>query len=863
MIWHSSDINSVVNELESNSENGLANGVVDLRLKKYGKNAIKNIEKPSYKKHFLSELNNKFVYALSIIAILSFIISIVYEKTDIFSPLLIILIVVINALISAYHLYRSELALNALKSIAHPTALVIRDGIKKQIPSEDLVPGDIILLKEGDYITADARIIEANNFACNEYVLSGEDIPVNKKAEDILDDITPVTKRTNMVYSGCAVSYGTAKAVVVETGLFTTLGQSSAIGQQIGKETMPFKEKLDSTAKLSNIIILIICAVVFLIGVIQNFNTLGFAATTITSLLNAMALAVAAIPEGLPAISTVAVALGIERMIKDEIIIKKVSALETLGKTTVICADKTGIITHNSMQLAKIFDGDAVFELDNTPINEKNNMILRLATACSTLEDDPTEAAVKSACTSYCGLDETEIGNLYPRVGFVPFDFSKKATISINVINGTPVAIVKGAPEMLVEYLTEANPENILKINDEFAKEAYRVVLVAMKPLDEIPANPSFSLVESGLNFVGLLGIDDQPRTDTIAAIKSCENAGIRTIMITGDNPLTAGAIARRVGILKDDTKVITGAELAEMSDEELYNNISKYSVFARICPEDKIRIIDALKKSGETVTVTGDGFKDIQALAAADIGCNMGENGSDVARGNADIIIRNSYFCSIVSAIKESRGLFANIQKTVAFLLSCNVAEILVYLLGLIIFKKPPLSAVQLLWINLLTDCAPVIALSTEKAEDNVMSERSHSLSGRLFDNKTLIDISLEALFMTAMSLVAFTVGYSIGQISVAMTMVFAVLAMSQIFHAFNIRTYKSIISTRLSLDSFMTVSSILILFIVLFLILTPAGYLFGLTVLNAKAFFISLLLAIAIIPFCEILKVIKKATK
>ena len=860
MIWHSVDTDSVLTELEVTSENGLSNGTVDLRLKKYGKNVIRNIEKPSFKKHFLSQLKNKYVYILSVIAVISFIFSLIYQKNDYYSPILIIGIVLLNSVISAYQMLRSDIALNSLRSITNPIATVIRDGIEKQINAEDLVPGDIIIVKEGDYIPADARLIETNNFAANEFILSGEDVPANKKENAMVDDIADVTARTNMIFSGCVAVRGTAKAVVVETGLNTQIGHNSTLNQQSGSDSLPVGEKLDYFGRIINIAILLVCAVVFVLQLIYNFKNQGFATTTATALLNSMCLAVSAIPEGLPAISTIAVALGIERIIREDIIIKKVSALEILGKTTVICADKTGIITKNSMYLDRIFDGENVVSVEDSPLDEKGMTILRLASSCSTLDNDATEASIKKACVKHCDITAEELDNLFPRVEMIPFDSDRKTTTSINMIDGKPYAIIKGATESLADKFNNIDEKTVLKVNEEFAGDALRVVCIAIKPLDAIPSNPSPQDIENDLTFVGLIGLSDPLRVPTIDAIKMNDSAGIRTVMITGDNLTTAKAVARRAGILKDNFETITGAEIEKMTDEELKDNISKYAVFARVTPDDKLRIISAFRSTGEIVTITGDNFKDVQALASADIGCAMGRLGTDVIRANADIIIKNSHFDSIVNAIKESRGLFANIQKSVLYLLACNIAEILFYLISLIIFKKPPISAVQLLWINLLTDCAPVIAIATTKAEDLVMKKHPTALGGRLFETSSIIDIALHSVYISAVTTAAFIIGYKSNDYTYAMTMAFSTLALTEIFHAFNMRSQSSIFKIKCGINDFLFISSILIIFIILFLCLTPAGFVFGLKILSFKYLLISLLLSISIIVFCEFLKLLKK---
>ncbi len=864
MIWHSCELTDVLKEFNVSPNGGLTNGTADINIRKYGRNAIRNIEKPSFKKHFFKQLKAKSAIILSVIAAVTLIFNIVYKEDNPYSPIFIVGIILLNSLISAFQLYKSEMALNSLKSVSTPNATVIRDEIEKVISAEELVPGDIILIKSGDIIPADARLIENNNLSCNEYVLTGEDVPVNKHFDSVAEDIAPIQDRTNMLFSGCTVLTGNAKAVVVETGLNTEIGKNSALSQQSGEDNTPLQSRLDATEKLFNFCVLIVCGIVFIINLIQNFKNVGFAATTATALLNSMALAVAAIPEGLPAISTIAIALGIERIIHEDIIIKKVSALETIGQTGVICSDKTGIITKNSMQVEEIFNGKSTVNLNNDQLDEKELMILRLAAVCSTLEDDPTESAIKNACNEKCSINFEELTTIYPRVGLIPFDSARKIMTSINVINGNPVAIIKGAPEILADKFIGIDSKIILDENEKMANNAFRVICVGIKPLSEIPANPSPETIENDINFVGLIGINDPPRTSTIEAINACDKAGIKTVMITGDNLLTAKAVARRVGILKDGTATITGPELLDISDDELVKTIKNYTVFARITPDDKIRIINALQKSGEIVTITGNDFKDAQALANADVGCAIGKYGADVARGNADIIINNSKFESIVSAIRESRGLFANIQKAVAYLLSCNIAELAIYLITLIFWKNPPISAVQLLWINLLTDCAPVLALSTLKADKDVMSEPPMALSGRIFDNLSLFDIILQSAFIAFTSIVAFILGFvNSGNLVKGMTMVFACLGLTEIFHAYNHKNRTSLFLNKFCLGDFINISSILMIFIILFLVLTPAGFAFGLTILKSKDILICLGLSIAIIPFCEILKLLKRLIK
>lgn len=859
MIWHSTDRAAVLKKLEVDDKKGLPNGVADMRLEKYGKNIISDSGKPTYLKRFLSQLNSKLVLVLIITALLSFIVSLMYNEVNSFSPLLIIGIVIINAAVSAYHLHTCDNALDGMKSATNPTAAVLRDGIVKNINSALLVPGDIILLEEGDYISADARIIESNEFRCNEVSLTGSEIPVEKSGEGIFEEITAACDRSNMVFSGTSVAHGNAKAVVVATGLNTETGHTTAILQQTGEKKLPLEKELDGIGKIVNIAVLIICVIAFIIGLIQNFSSGNFAAMTLRVLVNSVALAVAAIPEGLPAVATVVVAVGIQRIVQDKIIIKDSDALETLGKTNVICADKTGILTRNKMQLSRIYDGDKITDVESEALTEKSALVLKLATACSTLRNDPTEEAIKKACLAYNSMSEKDIAGFFPRLGVIPFDSERKTMTVISMINEKPFAIIKGAPEVVLSECVGINAEEVLKINDAMAEDALRIVCIAMRPLDSIPANPNPEEIEHGLTFVGLLGIIDPPRDNVTDDIAACKAAGIRTVMITGDNLITAKSIARRIGILTDDSNAVTGEELASLSDEELAQSIKSYSVYARVSPADKTRIVKAWQQNGAVVTVTGDSVQDTEALISADIGCAMGKFGADVARGTADIVISNSRFGSTVCAIKESRGLFDNIRKSVYYLLSCNFAELLSVFIGMLVFSGTPLSAVQLLWINLLTDCAPAISISMEKAEDEVMKRKPYTALGKLFDGKSLIGLAIQSLTITAATLIAFALGRSTGS-AAAMTMAFGVLGMSEIFHCYNNRLDGTLFGKRIFANRFLNLSAILTLFILIFLMLTPAGYVFGMTVISAKQFFICLLLAFAIVPVTELIKLVNK---
>ena len=863
MIWHSSEYKEVLKYFEVDPKVGLSKEESKNRIYEYGKNTITRIEKPDFLKYFIKNLTLTPVIALIVLSVISFGISWIYNGSAPISVLLIIGVVILNALISAYHLYSSEKVLNSLNNRTDAICRCIRNGEVTNVKSSLLVPGDIIILSEGDFISADARLIEANEFRCNESALTGETVPVEKSADVVFEDIAPVNERKNMVFCGCNVVHGEAKAIVVATGLNSENGRCEAILQQTGKNTLPLEALLDKSGKIMNCIIFGICILYFILGIFRNFDSSRFASMTVDMLVETVALGVAAIPEALPMMSTLVISLGLERIIADNIIIKKTDAVQLLGQTTVICADKTGILTHHTMTLSKIYDGDIIVDPETEVLSEKSALVLKLAAACSTLSNDATEKTLNDACIKYNSMSEIDIENAFPRLGVIPFDSERKSMTTINMINGKPFAIVKGAPEILIEKCIGCDREKIQSLNDDMAKDGYRVICIGLRALDEIPSSPKAEEIENNLIFAGLLCLSDPPRNEAIAGIAACDNAGITTIMMTGDNALTASAIARRIGILKNGTQILTGTELSELSDQELYENIEKYSVYARISPADKVRIIKAWQQRGEIVTVTGDGVEDAVALSTADIGCAVGKNGTDVARGNADTIITNNSFLSVVSAVKESRGLFENIRKSVFFLLSCNFGEVLVFLLSMIFFGVAPMNAVQLLWINLLTDCAPTLSLSLEKAEENVIKHKPKALSGRLFHKRSIIAGAAYAIFIALMTLITFTVGKKIG-VSHAMTMSFTTLGLIQIFHSYNLKTSDSIFKSFkkvFTTNSFMNISNALAIFAIVFLGFTPVGIPFGLTVLSIKRFSVCLILSILIIPFGEIIKLIQKS--
>ena len=859
MIWHSATIDEVLSELSTDSSTGLANGIAEQRFEEYGSNEINNSEKISLIQRFLLQFKSKTVIFLIIVSLISFAVSLVYSQPYAYMSLLLIAIVIVNAVISAFHLYSCDNTLDDIKSRTHPTVKVLREGIERVITADKLVKGDIILLNEGDYVSADARLIESVELRCNEAALTGEEVPVEKDSNVVLEDIVSFENRANMVFSGTTVVHGSAKAVVVATGFETENGKTTAISEQIGAKQFPIEAELDVIGKFVNASVLAICGLVFLINIITNFSsTQPFAVISVNAVLNALALAVAAIPKGLPAIATIVIAIGLGRILKDKIIIKENNAFETIGKTNVIIADKTGIFTHKDMVLKKVYDGKELLELEEDSLTESASILLRLGAVCSTLNNDATEKAIKKACLKYNSMSESDLLNLMPKINQIPFDASRKSMTVITMINERPFAIVKGAPEMIVPKCINCNAQEVLKVNEELADCAYRNVCIAIKPLGEIPANPQVDEIENNLSFVGLLALEEPIRKSALEDIKLCDKANIKVVMVTGDGLSTAKAIAIKMGILKEDSEALTGAELNAMTDEELAENIDKYRVFARVSPNDKLRIVKAWQSKKAIVTITGDSLNDAESLACADVGCAIGQYGTDVAKGNADIIILKNNFGSVVTAIKESRGFFSNIKKAVYYLCSCNFAELILMFLGTCFFKSPVLVPAQLLLINFLTDCAPAISFSMEKAENSVMQKKSFKKLRKIIDTKSLASLLIQSLFIAVATIVSFSIG-SIYSYEIAMTMAFATLGISQGVHCFNNKFEGTVFNKNIFSNTFMNKSVFACVFIVIFLVFTPIGFTFGLTILNIWQFLIALGLSFVILPVSELLKFLK----
>ncbi|MGN1248738.1 MAG: cation-translocating P-type ATPase, partial [Candidatus Spyradocola sp.] len=776
--------------------------------------------------------------------------------------LLIVAIVIANAVMGVLQESKAEKALDALKNLSAPHARVLRDGKESVVDAKALVPGDVILLEAGDFVPADARLITAASLKCEESALTGESVPAEKDAQTTVPDDAPLGDRRNMVYSGCSVTYGRATAVVTATGMNTEMGKIANLLDSSEDTQTPLQKKLANLGKYLGILALAACAVVFVVGLFNGMDVMDIFMT-------AVSLAVSAIPEGLPAIVTIVLAIGVQRMVKRNAIIRRLPAVETLGSASVICSDKTGTLTQNRMTLTHAYvDGASAPEEISSHNSESVRQLLRLAALCCdgsvTFTDDeeqhigdPTETAILVAAHKN-GMDKDDLNAQSPRLAELPFDSDRKLMTTVNRIDGQNVVIVKGAFDVLASRCTSGDLKVARRVCDEMSAQALRVLAVAAKRIDNLPEAPTSDALECNLTLLGLVGMIDPPRPEAREAVRQCRKAGIKPVMITGDHVVTASAIARDLGILQPGDEAITGAQLQKMTDSELDARVRGISVYARVSPEDKIRIVRAWQRQGEIVSMTGDGVNDAPALKAADIGCAMGITGTDVAKGAADMTLTDDNFATIVSAVREGRGIYDNIKKAVGFLLGTNIGEILTVFLAMVCWHKSPLLSMQLLWINLVTDSLPAIAIGMEPVEPDVMDRKPKPRDESLFAHGMGVRIALQGLLFSGLTLLAFRLGESVtGALAGGQTLAFMVLALSQIFHAFNMRTNQSLFKVGVFSNSQMNKAALVSLALTAaVLFIPPLATLFGLIRLPGWLYLAGLGLSLVSIPVVEFTK-------
>ena len=821
MEWYRQTKEKLLSNLNTNVDSGLSSEDVENRLKKYGPNELKEEEKRSLLSKILAQFNDFLVIILIVASIISFAVG---EKAD---SIVILAIVVINAFLGLYQEGKAEKSLEALKKMAAPNAKVIRNGATTIVPADTLVPGDIVLLESGDIIPADLRLIESSNLKIEEASLTGESVPVEKNGLTTFDKEASLGDRINMAYMSTIVTYGRGRGIVVETGHGTEIGKIATMIQTFEDESTPLQKKLDQLGKYLGIACIIVCALVFGIGILQGRDILEM-------FMVAISLAVAAIPEGLPAIVTIVLALGMNRMVKRNAIVKKLLAVETLGCTTVICSDKTGTLTQNEMTVVKAYTNGKIiditgtgyepkgeFLLDESSIDPKENVnlntLISIGILCNdaTLEEtsesyriigDPTEGSLITLAGKG-GLYKNEINNKYPRIEEIPFDSDRKmmTTFHKDFFPDKLVSFTKGAPDIVINkceniYLngeivpfTDELKKEVLDINSRFSRKALRVLAFAFRKYDNLPNEITSDTIENNMIFVGLVGMIDPPREEAKKAIKHCKEAGIKTVMITGDYKETAFAIAKELGMVEHEDEAIMGKELDNVSDEDLKELVKQKRVYARVSPEHKVRIISALKANGEIAAMTGDGVNDALALKRADIGVAMGITGTDVAKNTAEVILTDDNFASIVAAVEEGRIIYSNIKKFVFFLLSCNIGEILIVFLSILFNLPVPLIPIQLLWLNLVTDSFPALALGVEKGDPEIMKIPPRNSNEPILDKGMVRAIIFQSIAIAAGSLLAYIWGlktYGMDNLIIARTMTFATLITAELLRAFSSRS-------------------------------------------------------------------------
>ncbi len=865
MIPHFDKTHAIISMLKSDEKKGLSSDVAKEMLEYYGENALRGEKKKSLLARFLEQFKDVMILILLIAAAVSFAIAI-YEKNmaELAEPALILLIVVLNAIIGLIQESRAEAALEALKSMSAPHARVIRDGEEKIIEASKLVPGDIIKIEAGDFVPADARLLSSSSLKAEESALTGESVPVEKLADaEVLED-APLGDRVNMIFSGTSITYGTAFAIVTATGMDTEMGKIAELLESDKDSETPLQKKLAKLGKYLGFVALAACAVIFVIGILNKIPA-------IEMFMTAVSLAVSAIPEGLPAIVTVVLSIGVSRMVKRNAIIKRLPAVETLGSASVVCSDKTGTLTLNRMTLTKVYvDGTEEPLNISKELPSYSKELLKTAVLCcngsvtekdGALEHigDPTETAIIAAAKGL-GIEKNDINEKYPRKLELPFDSDRKLMSSVNEMDGKLIVIVKGAFDMLRKRCKEGNLEYASKMTEEMSASALRVLGIAYKEIDSLPENPSSEELENDLIFLGLVGMIDPPRPEARDAVAICKKAGITPVMITGDHVITASAIARELGILTNDMRAVTGAEIDAMSDDELNKNVSKIAVYARVSPENKIRIVKAWQSLGKIVAMTGDGVNDAPALNAADIGCAMGITGTDVAKGAADMILTDDNFQTIVHAVSEGRGIYSNIKKVVGFLLGTNIGELLTVFVAMLLWHETPLLSMQLLWINLVTDSLPAIALGMEDVEEDVMSEKPRPADEGIFAGGLGIRTVIFGALFAILTLIGYSLGKGAAGISGGQTLAFFTLAISQLVHSFNMRSEKSLFKIKVFANKKLNLAIIASILLVMLVLFSPIKSFFGFVALPFGYYILGIILTLIPIVVMEGYKIFFK---
>ena len=858
-MWQTMRKDEVLKKLDTNEKLGLSEEEVLKRRKENGNNVLQEKKKESIFVKFFKQFNDFMIIILIIASIISALVSKMQGENDYFDSIIIIAIVVLNAVMGVVQEAKAEKSIESLKKMTPQKAKVVRDGKSKEVNAEDLVPGDIIVLEAGNFVPADCRILENYQLKVEESSLTGETVATDKDSDFIAKKDSPLGDRKNMAFMASTTVNGHGRAVVTEIGMKTEVGKIANMMIENEAPETPIQKKLGQVGKVLGVACLVICIVIFLIGIVKKIEPIEMFMTSV-------GLAVAAIPEGLPAIVTIMLSIGVTKMAKKNSIIRKLPAVETLGSSTVICSDKTGTLTQNKMKVVEIYSA-----------NSSNN-IVELASLCTDCEvnvqsngkqevvGEATEKAIVEKLIDM-GKSKQELELIMPRVNEIPFDSTRKMMTTIHKLNNKYRIITKGAPDVLLKYCVRDNISNdvmsdrhikeILNQNAKMANKALRVIAVAYKDVVSLPSKISSENIEKDLNFVGLLGMIDPPREGVKEAVKTCRRAGIKTVMITGDHLDTARAIARDLSIMGPYDKAITGQELEKMSDDMLRKEIKNYSVFARVSPEHKVRIVKAWQKTGAVVAMTGDGVNDSPALKNADIGIAMGKNGTDVAKNAADMILTDDNFVTIVGAVKQGRNIYDNIRKAVHFLIATNIGEIVTIFMGLVLGLKSPLLAIQLLWINLVTDSLPAIALGLEPPEKDIMDRKPINSKKGIFADGLWNKIIVEGILIGMLTLVAFGIGNKYYGLEVGRTMAFMAIGLLELIHSFNVKSEKSLLKTGIFDNKYLVGSLSLGIFVQTVVILIPQiAEIFELTSLNSIQWMITIGISLLPIPVIELQK-------
>lgn len=858
-MWYTKELNQIFNELNAR-QGGLTEDEASKRLEKYEANNLKEKKKESLFIKFIKQFNDFMIIVLIIAAIISAIVAKTNGSGDYIDSIIIIAIVIFNAIMGLIQEEKAEKSLEALKKMSAPNAKVRRNGKIREIEASKVVPGDIVMLEAGNYVPADCRLIDSYNLQIEESSLTGETLPTSKQADIILNANTAMGDLKNMAFATTIVVNGHAEAVVVETGMNTKVGQIAGMIIENESPETPLQKKLGEVGKTLAITCMIICGLIFLIGIWKQIPITEMFMTSV-------GLAVAAIPEGLPAIVTIMLSIGVTKMAKKNSIIRKLPAVETLGCSSVICSDKTGTLTQNKMTVTQIRNAVGLVK------NNDRRFILELGTMCTdTIESqevigEATEVAITNAAVEI-NLRKRDLYYQMQRINEISFDSKRKMMTTIHKIGSKYRIITKGAPDVLIKrcskYYQSGRIEPIFSKRDALqeqnqimAEDALRVIAIAYKDVEKLPREINSETIENELTFVGLIGMIDPPREGVKEAVKTCRKAGIKTVMITGDHLQTAKAIAKELGILRKGDLAINGETLEKMSQQELERDIMRYSVFARVSPEHKVRIVKAFQSTGAVVAMTGDGVNDAPALKNADIGIAMGKGGTDVAKNASDMVLTDDNFVTIVEAVKQGRNIYDNIKKAVHFLLATNIGEIVAIFVGLLLGIKSPLLAIQLLWVNLVTDSFPAIALGLEKAESNIMNRLPRNPRKSLFADGLWGKITTEGVMIGMLTLVAFSIGNNLYSIEVGRTMAFLSLGILELVHSFNIKGEESIFKTGLFENRYLVGAFVLgTLLQVVVVVISPLAQIFDVVPLNSVQWLMTAIISILPVVIVELQK-------